>query len=733
MIKILIFTVFLLPVISSAQPAKEQFISSLMSKMTLEEKIGQMTLFTSDWDVTGPTVRSNYLEDIKSGKMGSIFNAYTVKYNRELQKAAVEHARLKIPLLFGYDVIHGHRTIFPIPLGEACSWDLAAMESSARIAAIEASAEGINWTFAPMVDVARDPRWGRVAEGAGEDTYLGTQIALARMKGFQGSSLREANTIAACAKHYAAYGAAQAGRDYHTVDISENTLRDVYLPPFKALADAGVATFMTSFNEINGIPSSGSPFLLRDLLKKEWNWKGFIVTDYTSINEMVPHGFAKDNKEAGEIALNAGVDMDMQGAVYYNYTAQSLGEKKVNIQDIDDAVKRILSVKYDLGLFEDPYRYLDEKREATEIMTPENLAMARDVARKSMVLLKNRNGILPLSQNTNIAVIGPLADDAVNMIGSWSAAGDGKKAVSLLQGIKARTGMTGKVIYAKGCNISDDSTGNFASAITAARQSDLIVLALGESAGMSGEAASRSDISLPGVQMKLFDELKKTGKPVVVVLMNGRPLAIPQLDSEADAILEAWFAGTMAGHAIADVLYGDYNPSGKLVMTFPRNVGQIPIHYNMKNTGRPFEANNKYTSKYLDVPNTPLYPFGYGLSYTQFDYADLKIDKSRMTMRDSLRISVKVTNSGKRDGEEVVQLYVQDLAGSLTRPVKELKGFSKVAIKAGESKTVYFTLHADDLAFYNRDMVRQAEPGTFKVFAGGSSAGGLESGFELVK
>lgn len=729
----LLLSIIFLPVFSTAQGNKQKFIDSLVGVMTLEEKIGQMTLFTSDWDVTGPTVKSNYMDDIRSGKMGSIFNAYTVKYNRELQRTAVEQTRLHIPLLFGYDVIHGHRTIFPIPLGEACSWDLEAMEKSARIAATEAAAEGINWTFAPMVDIARDPRWGRVMEGAGEDTYLGVQIAKARVKGFQGDQLRNYNTIAACAKHYAAYGAAQAGRDYHTVDISENTLRDVYLPPFKACADAGVATFMTSFNEINGVPSSGNPFLLKDILKRDWKWKGFVVTDYTSINEMVPHGFAKDNKEAGEEALNAGVDMDMQGAVYYSYTKQSLAEKKVKLADIDDAVKRILGIKYDLGLFEDPYRYLDEKREASEIMTKENLAAARDVASKSMVLLKNENNILPLKNETSIALIGPLADDAVDMIGAWSGAGDGKKAISLYQGLKTRTGITGKISYAKGCNINDDSTQLFAAAVALANQSDVIVLALGESASMSGEAASRSDITLPGVQQQLFDELKKTGKPIVVVLMNGRPLAIPELDQRANAILETWFSGTMAGHAIADVLYGDYNPSGKLVITFPRNVGQIPIYYNMKHTGRPFDANNKYTSKYLDIPNTPLYPFGYGLSYTQFSYSDLKLNKAKFAMNDSLRVSVTVTNSGKRDGEEVVQLYIQDLVGSLTRPVRELKGFKKVLLKAGESKTVSFTLRADDLAFYNVDMVHQAEPGGFKVFAGGSSVGGLESSFELVK
>lgn len=726
-----LLTVLIRP--ANAQSRKERLIDSLLNMMTIDEKIGQMTLFTSDWDVTGPTVKSNYLADIKSGKMGSIFNAYTVKYNRQLQKTAVEETRLHIPLLFGYDVIHGHRTIFPIPLGESASWDMEAMEKSARIAATEAAAEGINWTFAPMVDIARDPRWGRITEGAGEDTYLGVQIAKARVKGFQGDDLSKPNTIVACAKHYAAYGAAQAGRDYSTVDISEVTLRDVYLPPFKACADAGVGTFMTSFNEINGVPSSGNPFLLRDILKKEWGFKGFVVTDYTSINEMVPHGFAKNDKEAGEEALNAGVDMDMQGAVYYNYTKQSLSEGKVTMPEIDDAVKRILGIKFDLGLFDDPYRYLDSTREATMIMTKDNLAAARDVARKSMVLLKNEGNVLPLRKETSIAVIGPLADDHVDMIGSWSAAGDGKKAISLLQGIQTRLGSNVKISYQKGCNINDDTTKYIAAAVAAAQKAELVILALGESASMSGEASSRSNINLPGVQQQLFDEIKKTGKPIVVVLMNGRPLTIPQLDEKANAILEAWFAGTEAGNAIADVLYGDYNPSGKLTATFPRSVGQVPLYYNQKNTGRPFDANNKYTSKYLDISNTPLYPFGYGLSYTTFTYSNLKLDKPKFSMIDSLHVSVTVTNSGKRDGEEVVQLYTHDLVGSLTRPVKELKGFRKIMLKAGESKTVTFTLKADDLAFYNAKMIRQAEPGEFKVMVGTSSASGLEGSFELTK
>lgn len=716
---------------SADNSKRERFIDSLMKLMTVEEKIGQMTLFTSDWDVTGPTMKSNYKEDIRSGKVGNIFNAYTVKYNRELQRIAVEETRMHIPLIFGYDVIHGHRTIFPIPLGESCSWDLEAMERSARIAAIEASAEGINWTFAPMVDIARDPRWGRITEGAGEDTYLGVQIAKARVRGFQGQNLADTNTIVACAKHYAAYGAAQAGRDYNTVDMGQQTLRDIYLPPFKACVDAGVGTFMTSFNEINGVPSTGSPFLLRHVLHDEWNFKGFVVTDYTGINEMVPHGFAEDEKQAGEEAVNAGVDMDMQGAVYYHYLKKSLEEGKVKQEDIDEAVRRILRIKYDLGLFADPYRYLSESREATYLMTQANLDAARDAARKSCVLLKNENNVLPLKNETAIALIGPLANSKTDMIGSWSAGGDGTKAISLLEGIQARPGT--KMVYAKGCNINDDTTKYFAQAIAAAKSAQVVVMVLGENRDMSGEAASRSDITLPGVQQQLFDEIVKTGKPVVVVLMNGRPLAIPDIDAKASAILEAWFGGTMAGHAVADVLYGDYNPSGKLTATFPRSVGQIPLYYNAKNTGRPFDANNKYTSKYLDIPNTPLYPFGYGLSYTTFEYSDLKLDKPVFNFSDSLKVSVTLKNTGARDGEEIVQLYTHDLVGSVTRPVRELKGFQKIALKAGEIKTVTFTLRADDLAFTNSQLVYQAEPGKFEVFAGPNSASGLKAEFELVK
>ncbi|MBC8047098.1 MAG: beta-glucosidase BglX, partial [Fimbriimonadaceae bacterium] len=693
---------------NTAPKNKEEFINDLINIMTLEEKIGQMVLFTSDWAVTGPSIRENYIDDIKSGKVGAIFNAYTAKYTRQLQQYAVENTRLHIPLLFGYDVIHGHKTIFPIPLGESCSWDLTAIERSARIAATEASADGINWTYAPMVDIGRDPRWGRVAEGAGEDTYLGSLIAAARVKGFQGNNNFKNNTsIIACAKHYAAYGAAQSGRDYNTVDMSENTLRDIYLPPFKACVDAGVKTFMTSFNELNGVPASGSSFLLKDILREEWGFKGFVVTDYTSINEMVNHGFASDEKNAGELAINAGVDMDMQGAVYYNYLKALTDEGKINITQIDKAVKNILEIKYDLGLFDDPYKYCDEERAAKDIMTKENLETARDIARKSMVLLKNENNILPLEKSGTIALIGPLADDQRNLIGNWSAAGDWKKSVSVLQGFKNAISDNATILYAKGANITDDKNlikklndngGDIiidtrspeqliAEAMDVAKKSDVVVMVLGESQGMSGEAASRSDIGIPENQKKLLEAIHATGKPIVLLLMNGRPLTLSWEDENINAILETWFGGTESGNAIADIVFGDYNPSAKLTVTFPRTVGQIPIYYNYKNTGRPFDENSKYTSKYLDIANTPLYPFGYGLSYTTFAYTELKLNKNEFNFTDLITITVTIKNTGTRDGEEIVQLYIHDLVGSITRPVKELKGFNKIFLKAGESKT----------------------------------------------
>ncbi len=722
-------------------PRMDRFVADLMAKMTLDEKVGQLNLLTSNWESTGPTMRDSYKEDVRAGRVGAIFNAYTAKYTRELQALAVEGTRLKIPLIFGYDVIHGHRTIFPISLGEAASWDLQAIEKSARISAIEASAEGIHWTFSPMVDIARDARWGRISEGAGEDVYLGSLIAKARVRGYQGDDLSRPDTILATAKHFAAYGAAQAGRDYHTVDISERTLRDVYLPPFKAAADAGAATFMTSFNELDGVPASGSRHLLTEVLRDKWGFKGFVVTDYTSINEMVPHGYSKDLKQAGEQAINAGVDMDMQGAVYMENLAKSVTEGKVDIKRVDAAVKSILEMKYRLGLFEDPYRYANEEREKATIYKPEFLEAARDVARKSIVLLKNKGNALPLAASAkSIAVIGPLGNSKEDMIGSWSAAGDRKtRPVTLLEGLQARAPKGTSVGYAKGASYdfaAEGKTDGFAEAIALAQKSDVIIAAVGEHWNMTGEAASRTSLDLPGNQQALLEELKKTGKPIILVLMSGRPNSIGWADANADAILEAWYPGTMGGHAIADILYGDYNPSAKLPVTFPRNVGQVPIHYDMKNTGRPIELGApgaKYVSRYLDTPNTPLYPFGYGLSYTSFTYSPVTLDKAKVRPGEKLTASVTVTNSGARAGEEVVQLYVRDLVGSVTRPVKELKGFEKISLRKGETRTIRFTLTDADLAFTRQDMSWGSEPGQFKLWVGPSSAEGSEAAFELTE
>jgi beta-glucosidase len=724
-----------------ADPAMDRFVAELMAKMTLDEKIGQLTLLTSNWESTGPTMRDSYKEDIRAGRVGAIFNAYTAKYTRELQALAVEGTRLKIPLLFGYDVIHGHRTIFPISLGEAASWDLQAIEKAARISAIEASAEGIHWTFSPMVDIARDPRWGRISEGAGEDVYLGSLIAKARVRGYQGSDLSRPDTILATAKHFAAYGAAQAGRDYHTVDISERTMRDIYLPPFQAAAEAGAATFMTSFNEYDGVPASGSRYLLTEVLREKWGFKGFVVTDYTSINEMVPHGYAKDLKQAGEQAVNAGVDMDMQGAVFMENLAKSVAEGKVDTARIDAAVKAILEMKYRLGLFDDPYRYADEAREKATIYKPEFLEAARDVARKSIVLLKNKDNALPLAATAkSVAVIGPLGNSKEDMIGSWSAAGDRRtRPVTLLEGMQAGAPKGTVIAYAKAASYNFDDAGKtdgFAEALALAAKSDVIIAAMGEHWNMTGEAASRTSLDLPGNQQALLEELKKTGKPIILVLMSGRPNSIEWADANVDAIVQAWYPGTMGGHAVADVLYGRYNPSGKLPVTFPRNVGQVPIHYDMKNTGRPIELGEpgaKYVSRYLNTPNTPLYPFGYGLSYTSFAYSPVTLDKASIRPGEPLTASVTITNNGARDGEEVVQLYVRDLVGSVTRPVKELKGFQKISLKKGEKRTLRFTLTDADLAFTRQDMSWGSEPGAFKLWIGPSSAEGSEAGFELTE
>lgn len=717
------------PVWAHNDPKMNAFIDNLIAQMTLQEKVGQLTLLTSDWESTGPTMRASYKQDIAAGRVGAIFNAYTAKYTRELQQAAIEGTRLKIPLLFGYDVIHGHRTIFPISLGEAASWDMAAVEKSARVSAEEASAEGVHWTFSPMVDVSRDPRWGRISEGAGEDVYLGSKIAVARVQGYQGKDLAATDTVLATTKHYAAYGAAQAGRDYNTVDISERTLRDVYLPPFKATVDAGVATIMTSFNEYDGIPASGSKYLLTDVLRDQWGFDGFVVTDYTSINEMVPHGYSKDLAQAGEQAINAGVDMDLQGAVFMENLEKSVKEGRVSQATVDRAVRRVLEMKYRLGLFDDPYRYSNEAREKATLYKPEFLEAARDVARKSMVLLKNENNALPLTASAkSIALIGPLGDSKTDMIGSWSAAGDRQtRPITVLQGLKERAPKGTTVAYAKGASYEFADAGKtdgFAEALALASKSDVIIAAMGEKWDMTGEAASRASLDLPGNQQALLEQLVATGKPVILLLMSGRPNTVGWADQHVAAIVEAWYPGTMAGKAVADVLFGDYNPSGKLPMTFPRTVGQVPLYYDQKNTGRPIELGEpgaKYVSRYLNTPNTPLYRFGYGLSYTSFSYSPVTLSAPSMAANGAITASATITNTGKRAGEEVVQLYVRDLVGSVTRPVQELKGFEKIMLKPGESRNVSFTLRPADLAFTRADMSHGWEPGEFQLWIAPSS------------
>ena len=680
-------------------------------------------MLSGDWSITGPVVKSNFKEDIKNGKVGTMLNAYTAKHAWKLMKMSVDSTRLGIPLLLGYDVIHGHRTIFPIPLGESCSWDMEAMERAARIAAIEASAEGIHWTFAPMVDISHDPRWGRVMEGAGEDPWLGSQIAKARVKGFQGDDLSKNNTILACVKHVAAYGAPEAGRDYNTVDMSERRLYEMYFPPYHAAVKAGVATAMTAFNEIDGVPCTANRWLWDEVMRKQWGFDGFVVTDYTAINELIEHGVAKDLYEAAVLSMNAGIDEDMVGQGFILNMKKAVENGDVTEARIDQSVYRILKAKFDLGLFDDPYRYCDTIREKTEVMIPEVVEFARKVARESFVLLKN-DDVLPFSKNVKtIAVIGPLADAKNDMIGGWSAAGDRyTRPVTLLEGIKNKVGGSAKILYAKGTDYDTQSNDGFDEAINLARQADIVLLALGESWQMSAEAQSRSMIDLPGNQNDLADAIIKANKKTAVILMNGRPLTIQHLDEVAPAILETWYAGTEAGNAIADVVFGDYNPAGKLTMTFPRNVGQIPIYYNHKNTGRPFDPDDFYTTKYIDVPNTPLYPFGYGLSYTTFEYGPVTLDKDEITTNEKLTASVKITNTGEYDGSEVVQLYIRDLVGSVTLPVKELKGFEKIFLKHGESTRVSFEIGKEELSFYRKDMSYGTETGEFEVYVGGSSA-----------
>lgn len=702
-------------------------VDSLLKQMTLDEKIGQMSQFSCNWDVTGAIMPDDYREYLRKGMVGSILNGYTVAGIRRLQSEALEHSRLKIPVLFGYDVVHGYRTIFPIPLGESCTWDPELMRQSAAIAAEEAAAGGINWTFAPMVDITRDPRWGRVMEGAGEDPYLGSLIARARVEGFQGGDLGSTKTVLACTKHFAAYGAAEAGRDYNTTDMSEHTLREVYLPPFRATVEAGVGSLMASFNEIGGIPATANRHLMTDILRGEWGFGGVLVSDYTGINELVPHGIAADEKEAGEKALNAGIDMDMTGAVYLKYLRRSLDEGRVSLRQIDDAVRRILRQKFLLGLFDDPYRYLDSLRERETLGKPEFRAKAREIAVRSIVLLKNDGGVLPLdpSSRMTVALVGPMVSERASLNGAWAGSGVREESVTLLEGLTKRYARTAvRFITAAGCDLTTDDRSGFAEAVTAARRADIVVAAMGEHYDWSGETASRSDITLPGAQRDLLRALEATGKPVVLVVLSGRPLDLSWEHAHLEAIVEAWYPGTTAGDAIADVLSGDYNPSGKLTMSFPRSAGQIPVYYNHKNTGRPAapgQTGRCYRSNYLDIVNEPLYAFGHGLSYTTFEISEPTLDRDTFSAGGRITASARVSNTGGRDGEVVVQLYIRDVAASVTRPVKELKGFQKIALRKGEVQTVTFEVSEREIAFLNADFVRRPEAGEFRLWIAQSS------------
>ncbi len=726
-------------------------VDSLIKIMTLKEKIGQMNQYNGFWDVTGPVpdegdAEKKY-EHLKNGLVGSMLSVRGTKAVRAVQKIAVEESRLGIPLIIGFDVIHGYKTLSPIPLAEAASWDLEAIEKSAQVAAAEASAVGINWTFAPMVDISRDPRWGRVMEGAGEDPFLGSKIAVARVKGFQGDDLSAVNTIAACAKHFAAYGFSEAGKEYNTVDIGSSTLHNVALPPFKAAVDAGVKTLMNAFNEYDGVPSTGNEYLLRDILKEEWNFKGFVISDWASIKELVVWGYAKDKKDAAKMAVLAGSDMDMESHIYISELEQLVKDGIIEESIIDDAVSRILTVKFELGLFDDPYRYCDETREKEVVNSQKHMDAVLDMAKKSIVLLKNENDLLPLKkEGQNIALIGALANEKNSPLGSWRIASKDNTAVSVLEGMQNYKG--NNLVYKKGADVSVGDTqfvneltinttdkSEFKDAINAAKKADVVVMVLGEHGFQSGEARSRTDINLPGVQQDLLEEVYKVNKNIVLVLNNGRPLSINWADNHIPAILETWQLGTQAGHAVAQVLYGDYNPSGKLPMTFPRNVGQIPIYYNHKNTGRPVSDTNNpnlvFWSHYSDVENTPLYPFGHGLSYTSFKYENLVLEKTVFGMDENIHVSVDVSNTGKVTGKEVVQLYIRDLVASTTRPVKELKGFELIELQTGETKTVKFVLNKASLGFYNNQGHFIIESGEFEIFIGGSSYTTLNSRFEL--
>lgn len=729
------------------QAKKKAFVESLLAKMTLDEKIGQLNLPSSGDFTTGLAKSSDIGKKVEQGLVGGLFNIKGADKIRAVQKVAVENSRLKIPLIFGMDVIHGYETTFPIPLGLAASWDMNLIQQSARVAAKEASADGINWTFSPMVDISREPRWGRVSEGSGEDPYLGSEIAKNMVYGYQGNDLSLSNTILACVKHFALYGAGEAGRDYNTVDMSHVRMFNEYFPPYKAAVDAGVASVMASFNEVDGVPATGSRWLQTEVLRNKWNFKGFVVTDYTGIPEMVDHGMG-DLQQVSALALKAGIDMDMVGEGFLTTLKKSLAEGKVTQAEIDMAAKRILESKYDLGLFDDPYRYGDAKLAAKEVYNLENRNIARNTAAQSMVLMKNENQVLPLKKSGTVAVIGPLVNNSLNMAGTWSVAAKHDKAINLMQGLQANYGKDVKFISAKGANIDYDAKLEdiyaahgkktdrdsrsrevlLKEAVDVANKADVVVLAIGESAEMSGESSSRTEITIPQSQIDLLNELKKTGKPIAVVLFTGRPLALTNMKDVPDAILNVWFAGSEAGNAISDVLFGKVNPSGKLPMTFPRSLGQVPIYYNAKNTGRPLAQDkvdkcqfDRFRSNYMDECNTPLYPFGYGLSYTKFNYSDVTVSNANPKGNQTIQASVTVTNSGNYDGAEVVQLYIRDLVGSITRPVKELKGFQKVMLKKGESKKITFDITPESLKFYNGDLKYDWESGEFDIMIGTNS------------
>ena len=728
---------------ASSNSKMNAFVSSLMSKMTLDEKIGQLNLVVpGGGSVTGSVVSQGVDDNIRKGNVGGLFGITGPDKIRKIQDIAVKNSRLHIPIIFGLDVIHGHRTIFPIPLGLSASWDMKLIERSARIAATEATADGLSWAYSPMVDIARDPRWGRISEGSGEDPYLGAQIAKAMVTGYQGNDYSKGNTLMACVKHFALYGAAEAGRDYNTVDMSKIKMYEYYLPPYKAAVDAGVGSVMSSFNEIDGVPATGNKWLLTDLLRKQWGFKGFVVSDYTSLNEMMAHGMG-DLQSVSALALNAGLDMDMVGEGFLTTLKKSLKEGKVTQKQIDDACRRILEAKYKLGLFDDPYRYINEDRAAKELLSADNRAASREIAAHSFVLLKNNNQVLPLKKSGTIALVGPLANNKNNMLGTWAVSGDPQLSIPVLDGVKSVAGSGVNIIYAKGANLTDDSSmaknvnvfGPRAEfdgrspeemineAVDVANKADVIVAVVGEASEMSGEAASRSNLDLPQSQQNLLKALVKMGKPLVLVLFNGRPLTISWEDANATAILDAWFPGSEAGNAIADVLFGNYNPSGKITASFPRNVGQIPVYYNHKNTGRPLEgeAFQKFRSDYLDVPNSPLYPFGYGLSYTGFSYSDVKLSKNNLKGNETLKASVTLTNTGKYAGEEVVQLYITDPVASVTRAVEDLKGFQKILLQPGESKEVSFDITPEQLKFYNSDLKYDWEAGEFIIRIGTNS------------